>query len=39
LIGNGFDLLNINVLYQQIVLGLILILAVSIDVWARKRRR
>jgi ribose transport system permease protein len=39
LIGNGFDLLNINVLYQQIVLGLILLLAVSIDVWARKRRR
>lgn len=39
LIGNGFDLLNINVLYQQIVLGLILLLAVSIDVWARRRRR
>jgi ribose transport system permease protein len=39
LIGNGFNLLNINSLYQQIVLGLILLLAVSIDVWARKRRR
>jgi ribose transport system permease protein len=39
LIGNGFNLLNINTLYQQIVLGLILLAAVSIDVWARKRRR
>jgi ribose transport system permease protein len=39
LIGNGIDLLNINQLYQQIVLGLILLIAVSIDVWARKRRR
>ena len=39
LIGNGFNLLNINVLYQQIVLGLILLLAVGLDVWARKRRR
>jgi ribose transport system permease protein len=38
LIGNGFNLLSINVLYQQIVLGLILLLAVSLDVWARKRR-
>jgi ribose transport system permease protein len=39
LIGNGFNLLNINVLYQQIVLGLILLLAVGLDVWARQRRR
>jgi ribose transport system permease protein len=39
LIGNGIDLLNINVLYQQIVLGVILLAAVSLDVWARKRRR
>jgi ribose transport system permease protein len=38
LIGNGFNLLNINVLYQQIVLGVILLIAVSLDVWARKRR-
>lgn len=37
LIGNGFALLNINDLYQQIVLGVILLLAVGIDVWARKR--
>jgi len=38
LIYNGFNLLGINVLYQQIVLGLILLLAVGLDVWARKRR-
>jgi len=30
------NLLNINELYQQIVLGIILLLAVSIDVLARK---
>jgi ribose transport system permease protein len=38
LIYNGFNLLGIDVLYQQIVLGLILLLAVGLDVWARKRR-
>ncbi|MGH3733133.1 MAG: ABC transporter permease [Acidimicrobiales bacterium] len=38
LIGNGFNLLGVNTLYQQIVLGLILLLAVGLDVWARKRR-
>jgi ribose transport system permease protein len=37
LIGNGFNLLGVDPLYQQIVLGLILLLAVSLDVWARKR--
>jgi len=31
LIANGINLLNINELYQQIVLGIILLLAVSID--------
>jgi ribose transport system permease protein len=39
MIGDGINLLNINVLYQQIILGVILLLAVSIDIWARKRRR
>lgn len=39
LIGNGFNLLGVDPLYQQIVLGLILLLAVGLDVWARKRRR
>jgi len=39
LIGNGFNLLGVAVLYQQIVLGLILLLAVGLDSWARSRRR
>ncbi len=38
LIYNGMYLLNFNVLYQQIVLGVILLAAVGLDVWARKRR-
>jgi len=39
LIGNGFDLLGVDPLYQQIVLGLILLIAVGLDSWARQRRR
>ncbi len=37
LIGNGFILLSINPLYQQIVLGGILLLAVGLDSWFRYR--
>ncbi len=39
LIGNGFNLLGVNPLYQQIVLGIILLIAVGLDSWARLRRR
>lgn len=39
LIGNGFDLLGLNPLYQQVALGIILLIAVGVDVWARHRRR
>jgi len=39
LIGNGFDLLGLDPLYQQIVLGLILLAAVALDAWARTQRR
>ena len=39
LIGNGFNLLGVDPLYQQIVLGLILLVAVGLDAWARQRRR
>lgn len=39
LIGNGFDLLGFDPLYQQIVLGVILLIAVGLDMWARKRQR
>lgn len=39
LIGNGFALLGIDPLYQQIVLGVILLLGVSVDTWTRARSR
>jgi ribose transport system permease protein len=39
LVGNGFDLLGINSLYEQITLGLILLVAVGIDAWSRVARR
>jgi len=39
LIGNGFDLLGIDPLYKQITLGVILLIAVGLDAWARNNRR
>lgn len=39
LVGNGFDLLGLDPLYEQIALGVILLLAVAIDAWSRLRRR
>jgi ribose transport system permease protein len=36
-INNGFNLLNVDVTYQQVVLGAIIILAVGIDAWSRRR--
>jgi len=38
LIGNGFNLLSIEPLYQQIVQGAIILGAVALDAWARRRR-
>jgi ribose transport system permease protein len=38
LIGNGFDLLGYNPLYEQISLGALLLLAVGLDAWTRLRR-
>jgi ribose transport system permease protein len=38
LVGNGFDLLGVNPLYQQIALGVILLLAVGADALSRVRR-
>ena len=38
LIGNGFDLLGLNPLYEQIALGGILLLAVGVDAWSRLRQ-
>jgi ribose transport system permease protein len=37
LVGNGFDLLGLDPLYEQISLGVIMLLAVGIDAWARQR--
>lgn len=39
LIGNGFNLLGLDPFYRQITLGLILLLAVGIDAWARRTDR
>jgi ribose transport system permease protein len=39
LIGNGFDLYGIDPLYQPIVLGVILLIAVGLDMWTRRSRR
>jgi ribose transport system permease protein len=39
LIGNGFNLLNINPTYQQITQAVLIIAAVGLDTWSRKQRR
>ncbi|HET6154517.1 MAG TPA: ABC transporter permease [Marmoricola sp.] len=38
LIGNGFNLLAVDPAYQQVLLGVIIVLAVAIDAWARKKQ-
>jgi ribose transport system permease protein len=38
LIGNGFDLLNVDPLYQQIATGGILLTAVAVDMFVRRKR-
>ena len=37
LIGNGYDLLGLDPLYEQITLGVIMLLAVGLDAWSRGR--
>jgi ribose transport system permease protein len=39
MIGNGFDLLGLSATYQQIVEGVLIIVAVLIDVFTRQRAR
>lgn len=39
LIYNGFNLLRIDPLFQQIALGTILLVAVGVDAWSRARKR
>jgi ribose transport system permease protein len=38
LIGNGYILLGLDPLYEQITMGVILLAAVGLDVWTRQRR-
>jgi len=38
LIGNGFNLLAVDPAYQQVLLGVIIVLAVAVDAWARKKQ-
>jgi len=38
MLGNGFNLLDINPVYQAIFKGVILLAAVSLDAWARRER-
>jgi ribose transport system permease protein len=37
MIGNGFNLLNVNPVYTQVFTGGIILLAVSLDAWTRRR--
>jgi ribose transport system permease protein len=39
LIGNGFNLLGLDPFYQQVTLGIILLLAVGLDAWSRRGTR
>jgi ribose transport system permease protein len=38
MIGNGFNLLNVQPVYQQVFKGSILLAAVALDAWARRTR-
>lgn len=38
LISNGFSLFGIDPIYQQVVSGIIILVAVSADAWSRRRR-
>ena len=37
LVANGFNLLGLDPYYQQITLGIILLLAVGTDAWSRRQ--
>jgi ribose transport system permease protein len=39
LIGNGYLLLQFDPLYEQITMGALLLAAVGLDAWSRKRGR
>lgn len=37
LVGNGYDLLGLDPLYEQITSAVLMILAVGLDAWSRGR--
>ena len=37
MIGNGFNLMNVNSTYQRIFQGAIILFAVGIDAWSRRQ--
>ena len=37
LVANGFNLLGLDPFYQQVTLGIILLLAVGTDAWSRRQ--
>jgi ribose transport system permease protein len=39
LIGNGFNLLNVDQVYQRIIFGAIILFAVWVDAWSRRQAR
>jgi ribose transport system permease protein len=39
LIGNGFNLLNVDQVYQRIIFGAIILFAVWVDAWSRRQSR
>jgi ribose transport system permease protein len=38
MIGNGFNLLSVDPVYQRILFGTIILVAVAVDAWARRSR-
>lgn len=36
-ISNGFNLLGVDPTYQQVVTGILIVIAISVDAWSRKR--
>jgi len=36
LVGNGFNLLNLNPIWQQVFMGAVILAAVAIDSWSKR---
>jgi ribose transport system permease protein len=37
MIGNGFNLLNVDTVYQRVILGAIILVSVALDAWSRRK--